>query len=114
MEPVSHNEVDMETIIASLVVSLAALTIFRLNSVTPFIRITFSSDDYLNSHLKYQLALLVLAITVLAVTYAQNPINLRILFSVGNISAPANPVECSGLAQGQIVHGYLPAYISAL
>lgn len=86
----------METIIASLVVSLAALTIFRLNSVTPFIRITFSSDDYLNSHLKYQLALLVLAITVLAVTYAQNPMNLRILFSVGNISAPANPVEWFG------------------
>lgn len=87
----------METIIVSLVVSLAALTIFRLNSVTPFIRITFSSDDYLNSHLKYQLALLVLAITALAVTYAQNPMNLRMLFSVGYITAPANPVEWFGI-----------------
>jgi len=91
----------MELISASIIVSLAAFTIFRLNSVISSIRITFSCDEYLNSHLKYQIALLILASIVLVLTYAQNPINLNLLFSIGNISAPADPVAWFGIGSNR-------------
>lgn len=87
----------MKTFIATFIVTLAALAIFRLNSIAPSIRATFSSDTYLNRHTKYQITLLILAGIVLVLTYFQNPENFKLLFSIGNISAPAEPVSWFGI-----------------
>jgi membrane protease YdiL (CAAX protease family) len=89
----------MEIVIASVIVTIAGFTIFRLNSVAPVIRVTFSRDEYLNSHTKYQILLLILATIVLALAYFQNPTNFGVLLSFGNISAPAKPVEWFGIGQ---------------
>lgn len=89
----------MELVIALIIITIATFMIFRLNSVTKYIRITFSSDDYLDSHLKYQIILLTLASVVLLLTFLQNPTNFIALFSVGNISAPAEPVTWFGIGQ---------------
>jgi membrane protease YdiL (CAAX protease family) len=86
------QETQMETIIASVIVSLAAL-------VASLIRIRFSSDTHLNSHLKYQIALLILASTVLALTYVQNSTNFSLLLSIGDIAGPASPVTWFGIGQ---------------
>lgn len=83
----------MDLVFAVIIVTLATYSIFRLNTVTPIIRITFSRDEYLDSHLKYQILLLILASVVLVLTYFLNPINFSLLLSVGNITAPAKPVE---------------------
>jgi len=91
----------MEIVFASIIVTIAAFTIFRLNSVTPLIRVTFSRNEYLNSHLKYQVLLLILASIVLVLAYLQNPTNFSVLLSVGNISAPAKPVTWFGIGQNR-------------
>ncbi|MCG7983338.1 MAG: CPBP family intramembrane metalloprotease [Candidatus Thiodiazotropha lotti] len=91
----------MEIVFASIIVTIAAFTIFRLNSITPFIRVTFSRDEYLNGHLKYQIALLFLASIVLLLAYFQNPTNFSVLLSLGNISAPAKPVAWFGIGENR-------------
>lgn len=87
----------MELIIAIITVTIATFMIFRLNSVTKYIRITFSNNDYLDSHLKYQIMLIALACIVLLLTFLQNQTNFSALLSVGNISAPAEPVIWFGI-----------------
>lgn len=92
----------METISALIIVTLATFSIFRLNSISSsLIRLRFSGDEYLNSHLKYQIALLVLAGFVLLLTFVQNPDNFALLFSIGNISAPAHPVDWFGIGSNR-------------
>ena len=95
------------------IVSLAIFAIFRLYSITSALTVNFSSDDYLNNHLKYQLALLILAGLVLILTYAQNPQNLSLLLSIGNLSAPAEPVEWFGI-QPNTSWVFVGLYLSAV
>ena len=87
----------MELVTALIIVILATFMIFRLNSITKYIRITFSNNGYLDSHLKYQIMLMALASIVLILTFIQNPTNISALLSVGNISAPAEPVTWFGI-----------------
>jgi membrane protease YdiL (CAAX protease family) len=90
----------MDILIASVIVIIATISIFRINAITKWIRIKFSSDSYLDSHLKYQICLLILAGIVLELSYFQNPDNFISLFSVGNLSAPAEPVSWFGITAG--------------
>jgi len=87
----------MELVIALIIVTIATFIIFQLNSLTKYIRITFSSNNYLDSHLKYQMMLMALASIVLLLTFIQNSTNFSALLSVGNISAPVEPVTWFGI-----------------
>jgi len=80
-------------------VALASTAIFRLNGFASKISLKVSSNAYLNAHTKYQIALLVLSFVVLSLTYFQHPSNFRLLFSIGTLSAPANPVKWFGIME---------------
>jgi membrane protease YdiL (CAAX protease family) len=94
-----YREMILEVFISIMVVALASTAIFRLNGLVSNIRLKVSSNAYLNAHTKYQIALLVLSLVVLVLTYFQNPSNFRLLFSIGNLSAPANPVKWFGIME---------------
>ena len=91
----------MEVAITIIIVVSASITIFRLNGLVSKIRIRVSNDSYLNNHAKYQAALLLLSFIVLLLTYQQEPQNFRLLFSVGDISAPVDPVQWFGIGENR-------------
>lgn len=101
----------MEIITASTIAIIATVMIFRLNRLTEYLHIEFSTDNYLDKHFKYQVLLLVLAGFVLLLTYIQNPGIFVQLFSIGNIDAPAQPVPWIGIEPGD---GWLETGLSLL
>ncbi len=88
----------MEIAIALIIVVISAASIFRLNSIAGQINIRVSSNDYFNAHAKYQVALFILGLITLVLVYIQNPQNLLIFLSVGNIAAPVGPVPWFGIS----------------
>jgi len=91
----------MEVIIAIAIVALASVVIFKLNRLVSNIDIHISHDNYLNNHGKYQIALLFLSFAVLGLAYLQEPHNFKMLFSVGDISAPVDPVQWFGIGENR-------------
>lgn len=91
----------MDVVIALIIVVLASVTIFKLNFLATKININLNHNSYLNNHSKYQLALLLLACFVMLLVYLQNPQNFNLLFSLGNISAPVEPVQWFGIGERQ-------------
>lgn len=91
----------MEIVTAIAVVFLASISIFKLSTIASKIDIRINDNDYLNSHAKYQLLLLLLAVTVLLFLYLQSADNLTLFLSSGNISAPVEPVKWFGIGDGK-------------
>ncbi len=91
----------MEVTIAIIIIALASISIFRLNGLVAKINIRVSRDAYVNNHAKYQVALLLLSLIVLFFAYLQNPHNLMLLLSVGDISAPANSMQWFGIGESR-------------
>ncbi len=91
----------MEVTIAIIIIALASISIFRLNGLVAKINIRVSRDAYVNNHAKYQVALLLLSLIVLFFAYLQNPHNLMLLLSVGDISAPANSMQWFGISENR-------------
>ena len=87
----------MEIAIALIIVVISAASIFRLNAIAGQIKIRVSNNDYFNAHAKYQVALFILGLITLVLVYIQNPQNLLIFLSVGNITAPIGPVPWFGI-----------------
>jgi len=91
----------MEVVIAISVVIVASISIFKLNKVASRIGVKVSNDSYLDSHAKYQLLLLLLSVVVLLFIYIQSQNNFHVFFSLGNINAPAEPVEWFGIGENK-------------
>ena len=89
----------MEIFITITIIVLATVAIFKLNTIAAKVNIKISDNSYLNNHAKYQIALLLLSFIVLLLVYLQHPQNFKLLFSIGNISAPAQPVEWFGIGE---------------
>jgi len=87
--------------IVFIVIGFASISIFKLNGLVSKINTRLSNDVYLNSHSKYQVALLSLSFIVLLLTYLQEPQNFKLLFSIGDISAPVNPVQWFGIGENR-------------
>lgn len=91
----------MDVAITIIIIALASVAIFKLNYITSKVKVRVSDNDYLNNHAKYQAALLLLSFIVLFLVYLQGPHNFRLLFSIGNISAPAESVEWFGIGENK-------------
>lgn len=91
----------METATTIIIIFFASITIFRLDNLVAKANIIISNNTYLNNHSKYQAALLLLSFIVLLLAYLQAPQNFKLLFSVGNISAPVKPVEWFGIGENK-------------
>ena len=86
-------------IITALVIALVATSaIFQLGFITRKLNFNLSTDAYLDRHGKYQIALFLLASLVLILTYAQNPENFSLFFSIGNLDAPAEKIRSLGIS----------------
>jgi len=91
----------MEVAITVIIVLFAAVSIFRLNNLVAKVNIRVSNNEYLNNHAKYQAALLLLSFVVLMIVYFQDPQNFKLLFSIGNINAPVEPVHWFGIGENK-------------
>ena len=91
----------VEVTIAIIIIALASTAIFRLNGLVSKINVRVSRDAYVNNHVKYQVALLLLSLIVLFFAYVQNPHNLMLLLSVGDISAPADSMQWFGIGENK-------------
>jgi len=91
----------MEVILTIAIVALASVVIFRLNRLVSNVDVRISHDSYLNNHGKYQIALFLLALVVLIVVYLQDPQNFKLLFSVGDVTAPVEPVKWFGIGENK-------------
>ena len=91
----------MAEAVSIIIVVLASIAIFRLNGLVSKINIRVSNNSYLNNHTKYQAALLSLSFVVLLLTYLQEPQNFTLLFSVGDISSPVEPVRWFGIGENR-------------
>ena len=91
----------MEVATTIIIIGLASVAIFKLNNIASKVNIRVSDNGYLNNHAKYQAALLLLSFIVLFLAYLQDPQNFKLLFSIGNISAPVQPVEWFGISENK-------------
>lgn len=91
----------MEFVLTIIIVTLASVSIFRLNSLVYNINISVSANSFVNNHVKYQVALLFLSLLVLLFAYLQDSQNLKLFFSIGDISAPVSPVQWFGIGENR-------------
>lgn len=91
----------MEIATALIIISIAIVSIFQLNTIVSRVHIKLSDNEYLNNHAKYQAALLLLSFVVLFLVYIQNHQNFWLLFTSGNLSAHVEPVRWFGIGENK-------------
>lgn len=91
----------MEIATPLIIVSIAIISIFQLNTAVSKVNIKLSDDKYLNNHAKYQVSLLLLSFIVLFFVFLQNPQNFWLFFSSGNLSAHVAPVQWFGIGENK-------------
>lgn len=91
----------MEIATALIIISIAIISIFQLNTVSSKVNVKLSDNAYLNNHAKYQASLLLLSFIVLFLVYLQNPQNFWLFFSSGNLSAHVEPVRWFGIGENK-------------
>jgi len=87
----------LKILLAVIVVALATVLIFGIGKFSSKLKIRVSSHEFINATARYQLALMLIAVLVLVIVFLQNQDNFRLLFSLGNISAPVKAVTWLGI-----------------
>jgi hypothetical protein len=73
---------------------------YLLSGQASKIGISVSQYSYLNFQINYQLLLLGIAIVSLTSSYLLNPISVKSILSIGNISAAGAELKIFGIKQG--------------
>lgn len=80
-----------------LVIIYTGLILFSSQQVKTSKLFSVSQDEYINFQFNYQLILLIIAMISLNITYFLNKESFTNYFSLGNISAPAQEMNCFGI-----------------
>jgi len=88
-------------IVSVLLVGLSIALIFKLFSLSKFIGLQVSENEFISGQFKYQILLLILAFLTMATLYSLNGDVMAKFLSFGNISAPASPVPVFGIKEGE-------------
>lgn len=91
----------LKLIVSVSLVGISIALIFRLFSLSKFIGLQVSEDEFIASQFKYQILLLLLALITTAALYSLNSEVMAKFLSLGNISAPTSPVPIFGIKEGE-------------
>ncbi len=87
----------MSILLPIVIVIIGILGIFQLRKWTATLKFTLLADSQLDGLLKFQLAQVVWAVIILAVTYLLNPANFTAFFRLGDVNAHIGKISWLGI-----------------